>query len=536
LDNFDYLIVGGGAAGCVLAARLAEGDAGRICLLEAGPADTHPLLHVPAGFIKMLGNPRYTWQFQTEPTAETNGRAIPLPQGRALGGSTLINGLVYNRGQREDYDQWEALGNPGWSYDSALPCFRRSETFLGSGDDRFRGRQGELCVTENDWIHPVCEAFIQGAGELGINSNPDYNGASQAGVGYYQRTIHKGRRISNSRAFLRQALKNGNLEVRTNARVTRICFDGATAVGVEYLRDGSGTLTKVRAQREVIVCAGAINTPKLLQLSGLGPADLLRQMQIPVVKALPGVGANLRDHFAVRVVAKVRNATTINELARPPRLWWEIAKWALGRPSILAVSPSIVHFHWRSDGSTGRPDLQGVFSPASYQAGRVGALDHYPGMSCGYWLHRPQSTGTVFIRSSDPLQNPLIEAGYLTHEADRQAMLDGLRLARRLLATRALAPYFAAETLPGAQVERDDELLDYIRQVGASSYHLNGTARMGPADDTRSVVDHTLRVHGVNGLRIADASIFPTTPSANTAAATMMVAEKAASLVMAKGS
>jgi choline dehydrogenase len=238
----------------------------------------------------------------------------------------------------------------------------------------------------------------------------------------------------------------------------------------------------------------------------------------------------------VRVVAKVRNATTINQLARHPRLWWQIANWALGRPSILAVSPSIVHFHWRADGSSGRPDLQGVFSPASYRAGRVGALDNYPGMSCGYWLHRPQSTGRVFVRSSDPLQDPLIEAGYLTHEADRHAMLDGLRLARRLLATQALAPYFATETLPGAQVQGDDALLDYIRQVGASSYHLNGTARMGPAEDALSVVDHTLRVHGVNGLRIADASIFPTTPSANTAAATMMVAEKAASLVLARDS
>jgi choline dehydrogenase-like flavoprotein len=535
LDNFDYLIVGGGAAGCILAARLAESGA-RTCLLEAGPRDTHPLLHLPAGFIKMMGNPKYAWQFQTQPAAETNGRAIALPQGRALGGSTLINGLVYNRGQREDYDEWEALGNPGWRYDSVLPCFQRTETFLGSGDDRFRGRQGELCVTENDWIHPVCEAFVQGAAELGINRNPDYNGASQAGVGYYQRTIYKGRRVSNARAFLRRALKTGNLDVRTNAQVTRICFDGSSATGVEYLRGGSGPATEVRARREVIVCAGAINTPKLLQLSGLGPADLLRQMQIPVVKALPGVGANLRDHFAVRVVAKVRNATTINQLARHPRLWWQIAKWALGRPSILAVSPSIVHFHWRADGSSGRPDLQGVFSPASYRAGRVGALDNYPGMSCGYWLHRPQSTGDVFVRSSDPLQDPLIEAGYLTHEADRHAMLDGLRLARRLLATQALAPYFATETLPGAQVQGDDELLDYIRQVGASSYHLNGTARMGPAEDALSVVDHTLRVHGVNGLRIADASIFPTTPSANTAAATMMVAEKAASLVMATDS
>jgi len=532
MDTFDYIVIGAGAAGCIVAARLAERGDARVCLLEAGPADTHPLLHIPAGFIKMLGNPKYTWQFRTEPTPETNGRSIPLPQGRALGGSTLINGLVYNRGHREDYDQWEALGNPGWNYDSVLPYFQRSENYLGSGDDRFRGRQGELYVSENDWINPVCEAFIEGARELGMDINPDYNGASQAGVGYYQRTIHKGRRISNSRAFLQRSLRNRNLDVRTNAQVTKIQFEGAAAVGVTYVQGGSGEVTKLRAQREIVLCAGAINTPKLLQLSGLGPADRLRAMEIPIVKALPGVGANLRDHFAVRVVAKVRNTTTINELARPPSLWWEIAKWAMGRPSILALSPSIVHFHWRTDGSAGRPDLQGVFSPASYQAGRVGVLDDYPGISCGYWLHRPQSTGRVFLRSTDPLHNPVIDAGYLTHQADRQAMLAGLRLARRLLSTQALAPYYAEETLPGAQMVRDDELLDYIRQVGASSYHLNGTARMGPSSDPESVVDHALCVHGVRGLRIADASIFPTTPSANTAAATMMVAEKAASLII----
>lgn len=533
METFDYIVIGAGAAGCIVAARLSESGDARVCLLEAGPADAHPLLHVPAGFIKMLGNPKYTWQFKAEPTPETNGRAIPLPQGRALGGSTVINGMVYNRGQREDYDQWEALGNPGWSYESVLPFFRRSESFLSADNDSLRGREGEQFVTPNDWIHPICEAFIQGAGDLGIPINPDYNGASQAGTGYYQRTIHKGRRISASSAFLRQSLRRRNLEVRTNAQVTKIQIDGASVVGVEYLRGRSGVANEVRARREIILCAGAINTPKLLQLSGLGPEALLREMQIPIVKALPGVGGNLRDHFAVRVVAKARNATTINELARPPRLWWEIAKWAMRRPSILAVSPSIVHFHWRSDGTTGRPDLQGVFSPASYQAGRVGVLDHYPGMSCGFWLHRPRSVGRVFIRSTDPLQNPLIEAGYLTHEADRQAMLNGLRLARRLLATQALAPYYAAETLPGAQVQQDDELLDYIGQVGASSYHLNGTAKMGPASDALSVVDHTLRVRGVKGLRIADASVFPAIPSANTVAATMMVAEKAANLLIA---
>jgi len=394
-----------------------------------------------------------------------------------------------------------------------------------------RGRAGEMVVTPNDWLHPVCEAFIRGAGELGIPGGPDYNGASQAGVGYYQRTIHKGRRVSSARAFLAPAMRRPNLDVRTNARAMRVLFDGPVAVGVEYLREGSGERTVVRPRREVILCAGAINTPRLLQLSGVGPARLLRDLHIPVVRDLPGVGGNLRDHYAVRVVARARNARTINQLARPPRLWWEVAKWAAGRPSILAVCPSIVHFHWRADGRAGRPDIQGVFSPASYRAGRVGVLDAYPGMSCGIWQHRPQGRGEVCIRSPDPAQPPRIVAGYLTHEHDRRVTLDGVRLARRLLATQALAHYFEAETMPGVQVERDDELLEYIRQVGASSYHLNGTARMGPAADPQAVVDAALRVHGLQRLRVADASVFPTTPSANTCAATTMVAEKAASML-----
>ncbi|NMM06760.1 GMC family oxidoreductase N-terminal domain-containing protein [Polaromonas sp.] len=534
MDTFDYVIVGAGAAGSLLAARLSENSNARVCLLEAGPPDVHPLLHLPAGFIKMLENEKYTWQFEAEPAAQTNGRAILLPQGRTLGGSTAINGMVYNRGQREDYDDWEALGNPGWNFDSVLPHFRRSEAFLGDGDDQFRGRDGELFVTTNDWIHPLTEAFLQGAGELGIHGNRDYNGASQAGAGYYQRMIHRGRRVSASRAFLRPAVSRRNLDIRTNAQVTRILSEGGTATGVEYLHGDRAPTTTVRARKEVIVCAGAINTPKLLQLSGFGPAELLRDLGIPVVRDLPGVGANLRDHFAVRVVAKARNVTTINELARPPRLWWEAVKWALGRPSVLAVCPSIVHFHWRSDGTCGRPDLQGVFSPASYRAGKVGMLDRYPGMSCGFWLHRPASSGSVSLRSIDPLQSPKVEAGYLTHAADCEGMLRGLRLARRLLATRALAPYFEAETLPGSLVQSDDELLDYIRQVGASSYHLNGTARMGPASDRFAVVDASLRVHGVGALRIADASVFPAIPSANICAATFMVAEKAASLVLSE--
>lgn len=530
--TFDYVVVGAGAAGALLAARLARDTGKQVCLLEAGPADNHPWLHVPAGFIKMLGNSKYVWQFSGEPSPGMHRPAIALPQGRTLGGSTAINGMVYNRGQAEDYDGWAAQGNPGWSYAEVLPFFRRTESALGIGDDALRGRAGELKVTANDWRHPVCEAFIRGAAELGIPENPDYNGASQAGVGYYQRTIFRGRRVSASRAFLQPMRGSRNLEVRTGSQAVRIAVEHGEATGVEYVRPESpGQVMIVRARAEVIVCAGAINTPKLLQLSGIGPAELLRAVQIPVVRHLPGVGENLRDHFAIRAVAKVRNATTINELARAPRLWGEVCRWAAGRPSILAITPSVTHFHWRADGAVGRPDIQGVFSPASYRAGKVGMLDGYPGMSCGIWQHRPLSRGRVAIRSRDPLESPRVEPRYLTHDEDRQVMLAGLRLARRLLRTSALSTFFDAETLPGANVQSDGDLLHFIAEMGASSYHLNGTAKMGPVDDPTSVVDHRLRVHGLRRLRVADSSIFPAIPSANICAATMMVAEKAADLI-----
>lgn len=531
-EIFDYVIVGAGAAGSLLAARLTQDPAIRVCLLEAGPPDRHPFLHIPAGFIRMLHDERYTWQFAAEPSSHTNGRAIGLPQGRTLGGSTAINGMVYNRGQREDFDRWAALGNPGWSYDEVLPFFRQIERFLGVGDDAMRGRRGDLHVTENDWLHPVCAAFLEGASELGIPRNPDYNGASQAGAGYYQRTIHAGRRVSAATAFLNGARRRPNLDVRTGAQALRILVEAGRAAGIAYVRAQAGPgIRTVRARIETIVCAGAINTPKLLQLSGIGPARHLADLGIPVVADLAGVGDNLSDHFAVRAVARVRNALTINEFARLPRLGWQLARWLAGRPSVLALTPSVVHFHWRADGSAGRPDLQGVFSPASYRAGKVGVLDGYPGMSCGVWQHRPESRGTVLVRSPDPREAPRVMPNYLAHEHDRQTLVAGVRLARRLLRTRALAPFFEEESLPGDLLQSEDELLDYIGQVGASSYHLNGTARMGPVSDPMSVVDASLRVHGIAGLRVADASVFPTIPSANICAATMMVAEKAAAMI-----
>ncbi len=533
-DTFDYVIVGSGAAGSILANRLTEEAGVTVCLLESGPSDWHPFLHIPAGYIKKVFDPSVTWPFTTEPTEQTSGRRIPVPQGRTLGGSTSINGLVYNRGQAEDFDGWAAAGNPGWSFRDVLPYFRKTERRIGAGDDQLRGRDGLLPVTDIDWIHPISEAFIEGAQQFGMPRNPDYNGGSQQGVGYFQRTIDRGLRMSTARTFLRPAQRRKTLSVRTNSQATQVLFEGRRAVGVAYRRGGAqGSQHEVRARREVILCAGAINTPRLLQLSGVGPAAWLQDIGVPVVHDLPGVGNHLKDHFSIRVVARVKGCTTINELARAPRLWGQIARWLMVKPSILALSPSLVHFFWQSREGLTRPDLQGVFTPASYREGYVGMLDSYPGMTCGVWQHRPQSMGYVRAKSADPFQDPEIQPNYLEHEDDRRVLLDGARLARKLLQTPALASFSDGESMPGVQVERDDELMDYIRRYGVSSYHLNGSARMGPASGSGNVVDSALRVHGLTGLRVADASVMPTAVSANTCAATMMIGEKAADLIRA---
>lgn len=529
-DSFDYVIVGSGAAGSILANRLSA-DGATVCVLEAGPPDNSPFLHIPAGFIKAVFNKKYAWQFSSEGTAQTNGRRVPIPQGRTLGGSTSINGLVYNRGQAADFDHWASLGNPGWAYADVLPYFKSMERRVG-GDDRYRGRQGELPVTDIDWIHPLCEAFIAGAVEQGLPRNPDYNGADQAGVGYFQRTISNGWRMSTAKCFLKPAMARKNLDVRTYAQATRVLFDGARAVGVAYCHPAHPARARaVRAKREVIVACGAINTPKLLQLSGLGPAELLREHGIPVVCDLPGVGENLSDHYSVRIVARVKNSQTMNELVKGLNLAGQISRWLFKRPSIMALSPSLLHYFWKSRPELTAPDLQGVFTPASYKEGYVGVLDDFPGMTAGVWQHRPDSRGQVRIRSADPLQDPVILANYLADERDQQTLVRGIRLARRLLQSQALAPYFDSEALPGPLCESDSELLDFARRFGVSSYHVNGTARMGLAGDKYAVVDAQLRVHGVENLRVIDSSVMPAMPSANICAATMMIGNRAADLI-----
>ena len=532
-DTFDYVIVGSGAAGSVLANRLTEEPGATVCVLEAGPPDRHPYIHVPAGFIKILFNPDFTWQFKTEPSEGSGGRQILTTQGRTLGGSSSINGMIYNRGQRADLDNWAQRGNRGWGYVDMLPYFKRTERRIGIADERIHGREGNLPVTDIDWIHPICEAFISGAVGAGIPRCVDYNsGDNQAGVGYFQRAIDRGWRHSAARVFLHPAKATGRLAIRTDARAAAVLFDGKRATGVRYVNDRDrSTQHVVHARREVIVSCGTANTAKLLQISGVGPAGLLGSIGVPVVHELAGVGENFRDHYAARLVARVRNSTTINEMARGVGLAGQIMRWAMGKPSILALSPSLVHWFWKSDDSMDQPDLQGVFSPASYKQGFVGLLDDYPGMTCGVWQHRPESIGYVRARSADPFEDPIIQPNYLADPMDRRVLISGMKLARKLLHTPELAQYFDGDMLPGPQVQSDDEYLDYAKQYGSTAYHLIGTARMGPASDPTSVVDDELRVHGMQGLRVVDASIMPNMPSANTYATTMMIAEKASDMI-----
>lgn len=529
-DIFDYVIVGAGSAGCLLANRLTEDAGVTVCVLEAGGGDRHPWLSIPAGFVKTLYGDRFVWPFKTEPSAAIGGRQISIPQGKVVGGSSAINGLVYNRGRRADFDGWAERGNKGWSYRELLPYFMRSETRIGTYDARFRGRSGELPITDTDWRHPLCDAFLAAAEGMGIARNPDYNGESTDGAGYYQRFIQNGKRISAARAFLRPALARGRTDLRTRVHVAALTFEGRKATGVRY-RDSAGTERIVQARREVLVCAGAVNTPKLLQLSGIGPGALLNGLGIPVRHALEGVGENLRDHFAVRLVARAKNLLTINEYARWPRLGLQVMNWLAGKPSILALSPTLVYANLNSDRRGGASDIKIIFTPASYKEGKLYVLDDFPGMTCGASQQRPQSAGYVRIRSRDPADAPTVQPNYLAAETDQRLVVAGLKLARALLRRPELAPYFDRETLPGPSVASDDEFLDFARRRGNTGYHLVGTCRMGPADDRLAVVDDQLRVRGIDGLRVVDASIMPMIPSANTYAATLAIAEKAADMI-----
>lgn len=534
MDRFDYVIIGAGSAGCVLTSRLSEDPDTSVCVLEAGPSDWHPYIHLPAGFIKTFHMKSINWGYQQEIGPYTGGRSIYAPRGKTLGGSSSINGHIYNRGQRMDFDTWAQMGNRGWGYADVLPYFKRLEKRVGEGDNTFRGRDGNLTVTTMDWRDPLCEAFMEGAVSLGIPRNPDYNGKIQEGVSYCQRTIDKGLRVSGSTAFLKPAMKRPNVHVQTHAHATEIIFEGKRAVGVRYTKGGKGGIpVEVRANKEVILSGGTYNSPQLLQLSGIGSPDLLGAHGIQVRHALP-VGEGLQDHYAPRTVARVKDIKTINELRRGFSLWIEALKWATARRGLLSLSPTMVYCFWHSGESADSSDLQLTFTPASYKEGVQGQLEDEPGMTVASWQQRPESRGYVRIRSSDPFAPPIIQTNYLDAELDRRVIVGGMKLARRLLKSAPLSPYYAYEDFPGPNINTDDEFLAAATERGTTTFHPGCTCRMGPADSTWAVVDDQLRVHGLEGLRVIDASVMPRMISANLNASTMMIADRASDLIRGK--
>ena len=536
MSEHDFVIVGAGSAGCVLAARLSESGRHSVLLLEAGGNDRSPWLQVPIGYGRTFQDSRFNWMYETEPDAALGGRAAFCPRGKVLGGSGAINAMVYVRGQREDFDDWAAAGNPGWAYRDVLPYFRKSEDYEG-GASAYHGAGGPMHVRNIDAdAHPLCRAFIASCGSLGIPHNADFNGAQGEGAGLWQLTIRHGLRVSTASAFLRPARGRPNLEVLTRAHVTRVLFEDGAATGVCYRR--GGVLVTATARREVILAAGAINSPQLLQLSGIGDAALLRPLGIPVVRALPAVGQGLQDHLAASYYYRSR-VPTLNDELRPLAGKLRAAlRYAFGRRGPLALSVNQAGAFLRSRPTLARANLHIYFNPLSYTAAPAGrrrpmtSPDPYPAFLMSFNSCRPTSRGSVTIRSPDPFVAPAIRTHYLSTPEDVADVYEGARVLRRIASALPLAAVIESEFIPGPAVSGDALVLADFRARAASVYHASCTCRMGP-DPTTAVVDARLRVHGVGRLRIADASVFPQLTSGNTNAPTVMVAEKAADLIMA---
>ena len=521
--SFDYIIVGGGTAGCVLAARLTEDPGCKVLLLEAGPRRESVWVRIPAGFTKLLTNPRHNWGLRTEPEEATNSRVIAIPKGKGLGGSTLINGMIFVRGQPGDYDRWAQRA--GWGWDDVLPYFNRLERFEGTGPNR--GTSGPLPIRRVSDRPEIAEAFIDAAVAAGHPRNDDYNGEDQTGFGYYQVNQQNGRRVSAADAYLKPALNRPNLLVLTGAAVERIVLEGRRATGVQARIRGE--MRSFSANVEVILAAGAVHSPQILELSGIGAPAVLAAANIRTLHASPGVGENYRDHFCTRMNWRVRLPVTLNEQTRGLHLMRAVAQYALTRRGILTYATGLAHGFLHSRPGLSGPDVQLFFMHASYANAAERRLDREPGMTVGVSQMRPQSRGSIHIGSADVTRQPLIRPNFLAEEEDRRCMVEGMKATRHLMAQGALDKFRGVELAPGPGVQSDADWLQFARDDGQTIYHASGTCRMG--DDPEAVVDARLRVKGLSGLRVVDASVMPEIVSGNIQASVFMIAEKAADMI-----
>lgn len=527
----DYVIVGAGSAGCVLANRLTASGRYRVVLLEAGPPDRNPWIHVPLGYGKLFADPRHNWLFESDPEPELGERKIAQPRGKVLGGSSSINGLLYVRGQAADFDHWRQLGLPGWGWEDALRCFRKAED-QARGADEWHGAGGPLAVSDVRSPHPLADVYIAAWEETGLPRNDDFNGARQEGAGYYQVTARGGRRWSAARGYLRPARSRPNLRVLTNAITTGIAFNGRVATGV-YCRSEE-TEYDVRAGREVILCAGAFGSPQLLQVSGVGPADWIRgRLGVPVVANVPGVGRNLQDHLQARIVLRATRPVTVNDIVgNPARSVLAAAQWALLGRGPLTYSAGVAGAFFRTDPANQEdPDVQSLLIP--FSTGKMGTSLHpFSGFTASVCQLRPESRGVVMAVSPDMSVAPRIQPNYLSADIDRRCMLAGVKRLREVLRQPAFKPWIAEEVEPGPAVEGDDALLSFIRQTAGSVYHPACTARMGGDHDAEAVLDGRTCVRGVEHLRVVDASSMPQLVSGNTNASVIMLAERAAEFIL----
>jgi choline dehydrogenase len=527
-QTFDYIIVGAGSAGSVLANRLSANPANKVLVLEAG-RESHPWSRIPIGFAKLIENPAANWLYASEPEPATGNRRIPIPRGKLLGGSSSINGMVFVRGQAQDYDQWAQLGNRGWSYREVLPIFRDMESYQGEGDAEYRGRSGPLKVSENNETGPLYDALIKAAGQVGIEYTRDYNGAAQDGIGMTQTTIRNGRRMSTAVCYLDPARGRPNLTIQPNALTECLLLEGKRCVGVLYITGGQQR--EARADKETIVSAGSINSPQLLELSGVGQPDLLQQLGIEVCHALKGVGENLRDHYSPRMRWAIPSSLglTYNDKGRGLGLAWQALRYGLSRKGLLGLPASPIRAYVRTRAGLEAPDAAISWIP--FLAGNNYKLAKTSGITAIMNILRSESTGSIHISAKTPTTPPAVRFNFLSAQLDRDVTLEAMRITRRIMTAPVMQGIATDEIAPGVNVQKDDELLDWVRNNAETTYHPVGTCKMG--SDPMAVVDDQLRVHGIDALRVADASIMPTLTSGNTNAPSIMIGEKAARMILA---